>query len=158
MLYVNPVLNQGAEKIDSPDRRRLALQEFERLYLREMLKSMRQTLPDGGLFESSQQKQFFEEMLDDALAGRMAASGQIGLAAQIERQWTQQEAALKPDATSAATGLRRRSREGGLPVDDGTVAGLFPVAFPGEGLPVANEQLPANVKDFLREADNNSMR
>jgi flagellar protein FlgJ len=161
MLYVNPVLTQGAEQIDSPQRRREALQEFERLYLREMLKTMRQALPDGGLYEKSQQQQFFKEMLDDALAGKMAESGQFGLAEQMERQLEQQEAAMKlrNEPGMYAAGLSVTSSSQGLSLHSPGEGALDrSVPWPAVGLPMASEDLPANVQNFLHEADKQGVR
>lgn len=158
MLYINPVLEPGGQTLDSPARRKMALQEFEQLYLREMLKSMRQTLPEGGLFEKSQQQQFFQEMLDDALAGKMAESGQFGLAAQIERQMDQQEAALKFRSTDAA-GLSLTKANEGLPLQTReTKAGGMTPTFPATGLPLETETVPLNVQEMLQRADNQSVR
>jgi len=89
MLYVNPYESNAALRFGSPnapEREKAALEEFEQVFLREMMKSMRKTVPDGGLFPQSQQKSFFDEMLDDHLAHEMAKSGQLGVAKQIQAQ------------------------------------------------------------------------
>ena len=89
MLYVNPyasnttLMTQGAT---SREREGAALQEFERQFLREFMKSMRAMVPEGTLFPSSQQSELFTEMLDDHLAGAMAESGQLGVARQMQTQ------------------------------------------------------------------------
>jgi flagellar protein FlgJ len=89
MLYVNPYESNAALRFGSPnapEREKAALEEFEQVFLREMMKSMRKTVPDGGLFPQSQQKSFFDDMLDDHLAREMAHSGQLGVAKQIQAQ------------------------------------------------------------------------
>jgi len=63
-----------------------ALVELERLFLYEMVRAMRRTLPGDALFGDSAQKRFFEEMLDDALCGSWAASGSTGITQAMERQ------------------------------------------------------------------------
>jgi len=89
MLYVNPYESNAALRFGSPkapEREKAALEEFEQVFLREMMKSMRKTVQDGGLFPQSQQKSFFDDMLDDHLAREMAHSGQLGVAKQIQAQ------------------------------------------------------------------------
>src|SRR5690606_35225994 len=87
MLYVNPQASASFRTHpgmpNSPAREAQALQEFERLFLFQMLKEMRKTIPDGGLFQGGMKQEYFEEMMDDFLAGEMAASGQLGIARQM---------------------------------------------------------------------------
>lgn len=63
-------------------------QQFEALFLQMMLKSMRDTIPSGGLLDS-QQTEFYQSMMDQQWAQTMAGRG-IGLAdhlvAQLESQ------------------------------------------------------------------------
>ncbi|MCE8014785.1 flagellar assembly peptidoglycan hydrolase FlgJ [Halomonas sp. MCCC 1A17488] len=85
---------QGLERLkhtarqDSAAGLRGAAQQFEALFLQMMLKSMRDTIPDGGLLDS-QQGEFYQSMLDQQWAQTMAGRG-IGLAdhlvAQLEGQ------------------------------------------------------------------------
>lgn len=89
MLYVNPYagnpeLMHGTA--DAAKREQVALQEFEQVFLREMMKSMRTMVPEGGLFPRSPEKTLFDDMLDDHLARSMAESGQLGVAKQIASQ------------------------------------------------------------------------
>ena len=74
MLYINPQVQSGYKDLSlSPgaDRREAeALKEFERLFLFQMLKAMRKTVPDGGLFGGGMKREYFEEMLDDEAAPR----------------------------------------------------------------------------------------
>lgn len=112
MLYVTPpslergiAATQGAE---SPARRAEALQEFEHVFLKQLLDEMRKTVPKTGLLGDSPAQRYFEEMLDDVHAGKMAESGQFGIARQIAAQW---------DAASAATQLRASSKQPLLPIN-----------------------------------------
>ena len=90
MLYVNPVsplLNRttGATPAQSAAQTKEALKEFERLFLYSLLREMHQSVSVAGE-KKEREMQLFEEMLDDALAGEMARSGQVGIARQIEHQ------------------------------------------------------------------------
>ncbi len=59
-------------------------QQFEGLFIQMMMKSMRQTVGEGSLFDSQAVKTF-REMQDGEWAKRIAASGGLGLADQIVR-------------------------------------------------------------------------
>lgn len=90
MLYVNPLdaprAYENGPLSEDPARRRIALQEMEQYFARLLLREMRSTLPEGGIFPRSAQREHFEEMLDDALSAEMARSGQLGLARMLEEQ------------------------------------------------------------------------
>ncbi|MCC5881517.1 MAG: flagellar assembly peptidoglycan hydrolase FlgJ [Halomonas sp.] len=85
---------QGLERLKHTARNdeaaglRGAAQQFEALFLQMMLKSMRDTIPSGGMLDS-QQAEFYQSMLDQQWAQTMAGRG-IGLAdhlvAQLETQ------------------------------------------------------------------------
>ena len=59
--------------------------QFESIFIQMMLKSMRDTVPEGGLFDSSQMNSY-QEMFDQQISLDMARKGGIGLAEIIERQ------------------------------------------------------------------------
>ncbi|MEM7705802.1 MAG: glucosaminidase domain-containing protein [Pseudomonadota bacterium] len=58
---------------------------FEGAFLKILLKSMRQTIPEGGLFDR-QQMAAFEEMRDGALADSLAGRGATGIAQMVVAQ------------------------------------------------------------------------
>jgi Rod binding domain-containing protein len=95
MLYVNPQLQSGFKAIElrpgAKSRETEALKQYEQLFLFQMLKEMRKTVPDYGFFDSGGQKAYFEEMMDDFLAGEMASSGQLGVARQMAQQLNARE-------------------------------------------------------------------
>jgi hypothetical protein len=90
MLYVNPQAQAGFKSMEltpgAKGRETEALKQYEQLFLFQMLKEMRKTVPDYGFFDSGGQKAYFEEMMDDFLAGEMASSGQLGVAKQMAQQ------------------------------------------------------------------------
>lgn len=90
MLYINPLesrLPSVMPEADMPkERRALALREFEHLFLYQLLREMRKTVPKSGLLGSSPVHSFFEEQLDDHFAEKMAESGQLGIAREIDTQ------------------------------------------------------------------------
>jgi len=86
MLYVNPI-NYVVPNINlsgSEDaRKKVAGEEMERLFLYELLKEMRKTIVASKLFPQNSTKEIYYDMLNDAFAGEMAKSGQLGIAKQI---------------------------------------------------------------------------
>jgi len=91
-------LNTGAEKSASgkekqvltEDEKRLmeTCRDFEAIFLGELLKSMRKTIPQGGLLEKSFGQDVFESMLDTEYARIMAQSRSTGLAEILYQQLT----------------------------------------------------------------------
>jgi flagellar protein FlgJ len=63
-----------------------ACQQFESIFLSYMLKSMRATVPDGGLFERGVTYDIVQSMHDEALAEEISQNGGIGLAKQLYEQ------------------------------------------------------------------------
>ncbi len=64
-------------------KRRQAVQGFEEMFLSQMLKSMRRTVPEAE--EASEARKRWREQLDEAFAKKMAEAGGIGLAPLLER-------------------------------------------------------------------------
>lgn len=61
-------------------------QQYEKHFLRELMKSMRSTVSDGGLVEKSQAEKIFSEQLDEQYVDQWGNSGGIGLADMIHKQ------------------------------------------------------------------------
>ncbi len=80
--------NRELEKIKDHGKQELkvACQQFESIFLNHILKSMRATVPDGGLFEKSVAFDIVQSMHDEALAEQVSLNGGIGLANQIYEQ------------------------------------------------------------------------
>jgi flagellar protein FlgJ len=62
-----------------------AAQQFEALFVQMMLKSMRDAVPQGGLFDSNSLG-MYQEMHDQQIALDISRSGGLGLANMIEAQ------------------------------------------------------------------------
>lgn len=61
-------------------------QQYEKHFLRELMKSMRSTVSDGGLVEKSQAEKIFSEQLDEQYVDQWGNKGGIGLADMIHQQ------------------------------------------------------------------------
>lgn len=146
MLYVTPPSGIGygptaATGPGSAARESEALKQYEQLFLFQLLKEMRKTVPDYGALEGGSQKAYFEELMDDFLAGEMAASGQLGVAEQMASQLhLATKVAEIPDGAGfpihspTPAGIAVRSAYSGSTGDDGRSEGIeippAPVGIP----------------------------
>ncbi len=60
--------------------------EFEAIFIKQMLNSMRKTVEKTGLLDGGLAEDFFEDMLYDEYAKKMAATANFGLASMIYSQ------------------------------------------------------------------------
>jgi flagellar protein FlgJ len=61
-------------------------QKFESIFLKELLKNMRKTVPKSGFLNGGWTEEFYWDMLNQELSERMADVGGIGLAEMIYQQ------------------------------------------------------------------------
>ncbi|OGL67327.1 MAG: hypothetical protein A3J27_15200 [Candidatus Tectomicrobia bacterium RIFCSPLOWO2_12_FULL_69_37] len=81
---------------------RQASQDFEAIFVNLLLKEMRKSLPKDGLFKQSMAREWFEGMLDEAVAKEVSKGPGLGLAAPLLEQMQQAAAkAGKPAAPGA---------------------------------------------------------
>lgn len=124
-------------KIDDsdPEAIRKVAEQFESLFMHQVFKTMRSTVPEGELTKSGFGGKVFTDMLDEQYADMASSSGQLGIADAIVRQMTgvdtdprllpRRAVKLNPAAavsaysgTPAASGWTR-------PVDGGRVSSHF---------------------------------
>ena len=60
--------------------------EFEAILVKQMLNAMRKSVPKSGLLDGGMAEEFFEDMLYDEYAKKMAETAQFGLADLIVKQ------------------------------------------------------------------------
>jgi flagellar protein FlgJ len=73
--------------LDSRDARlRKAAQQMEGVFLEQLFKAMRETVPEGELARGGSGEEIFTGLLDQKLADVAAAGGERGLGAAIYRQ------------------------------------------------------------------------
>lgn len=83
-----------------------ACQEFEAIFLNNLLKSMRQTVSKSDLFGSSQQEDMFRDMMDSEISKSAAKTNSMGIADMIYRQMSGESrfsSVLKTDETEGAS-------------------------------------------------------
>jgi flagellar protein FlgJ len=111
-----------------------AAKQLESVFVQMMLKAMRDTVPEGGLFDS-EQSDFYEGMFDQQISLNIANGKGIGLAEVIERQMSgmqggasaanapgeQQRAPLQMPVRSPFAALRPLAIERPLAIDRNTL-------------------------------------
>jgi len=77
-------------KIDdnNPEAIRQVAKQFESMFMHQVFKTMRATVPEGELTKSGFGGKVFTDMLDQQYADKASASGQLGIADAIVRQMT----------------------------------------------------------------------
>ena len=65
---------------------RKSCREFEAIYIQEMYKAMRKTVPDSGIFEKDMASELYKEMLDMEMAKATAAGKGTGIGEAMYQQ------------------------------------------------------------------------
>nr|WP_320009542.1 rod-binding protein [uncultured Desulfobulbus sp.] len=71
-----------------------ACQDFEAIFIQSMFKSMRKTVPEGGIFKGDHATEMYQDMIDQDIASQISRRQSLGLADQMYRQMEK----LLPDA------------------------------------------------------------
>jgi Rod binding domain-containing protein len=77
---------RGQAKIDKSSRLYKVSQEFEAIFIKQMLNVMRKSVSKTGLMDGGMAEEIFEDMLYDEYAQKMAETGSFGIADMIYRQ------------------------------------------------------------------------
>ena len=81
----SPVRATGAEPPDSA-RLRTAAQQLEGVFVEQLFKAMRDTIPEGGLVDGGSGEEMFSGMLDQHLSDATAAGWSHGIGDALYRQ------------------------------------------------------------------------
>jgi peptidoglycan hydrolase FlgJ len=106
-LSATPASVGGLSRAKKPEDSHLkkAAQDFEALFMTQMLQEMRKTIPDGGLFAKSGENRMYESMMDEQLGYQLAQGRGMGLSQSLYRQLLrssdQAPAALAPHSQEA---------------------------------------------------------
>jgi len=92
---LSQALSKAPKKPSGRDPKQLkqAAQQFEAIFLRQMFKEMRATIPDGGLIKRGNADAIFTDLQDAQAAQMMAARGGIGLTDLMMQQLTSDKSA-----------------------------------------------------------------
>ena len=90
MLYVNPVsspfIQRAGAALQQSSRDATAFRELEHFFAYTLLQEMQKTVPRDSLFDGGLQSDFQRDMFNDIVAGKIAESGQLGVAEVMEEQ------------------------------------------------------------------------
>ncbi|MBU1567407.1 MAG: rod-binding protein [Proteobacteria bacterium] len=78
-----PITDKKTKDLDSL---RESSREFEALLLMEMLKSMRKSVPEGGLFDKDTSSEIFRDMLDSETAKAASRGKGLGIGEAMYKQ------------------------------------------------------------------------
>jgi flagellar protein FlgJ len=116
--------------------------QFEALFMQMMLKSMRESVPQDGMFDSEATRTYMG-MLDQQLATSLAGTSGLGLAAVLVKQLRGTGAVGAADAAASGTASPPPDPDSALP------APVNPFN-PGEGYPVP--EAPSPLKEYAAPA------
>lgn len=93
MIETSPVNAALSGRIQGQPQEKLrkACADFESLFLNYMLKSMRASVPEGGITEQSEEGKMFQSMFDENLANEISSSGGLGLGDILFKQLSERE-------------------------------------------------------------------
>ena len=85
---------------------RRATQELEGVFVQELFKAMRETVPEGGIVDGGPGEDMFSSMMDQTISAEAASGWERGLGAALYRQLQPMlsGAAAAPPADAAAEG------------------------------------------------------
>jgi len=89
---VDSSLNSSVRNSFSSDEKKLrdATVEFESMFIKQMLNSMRKTVTKNGLLDGGMGQEIFEDMLYDEYAKNMAQSANLGISDMMFQQLSTQ--------------------------------------------------------------------
>ena len=88
---INPPLPMALAKTSTRDvKLKQACADFESIFVYYMLKSMRKSLPQNGLFDNSQGQKVYKAMADQAMAENIAEGRGMGFGELLYDQLTRQ--------------------------------------------------------------------
>ena len=86
-IYAGTGMNPRATRSVSKDSKiNSACEDMEALFIQNMFKEMRASIPKGGLTSGGKAEEMFTSMLDAEMAKTFSASGGIGLSSMVRRQ------------------------------------------------------------------------
>lgn len=94
--YQNLSRRQNEADLKSSDQAALeeACLDFEALFIKQMLDSMRKTVPESGMMDGGMAEDVFEDMLYDEYSKLMARTADLGIAEMMQQQLTKKYTSL----------------------------------------------------------------
>ena len=104
----------GARKIDEGKLKK-ACEDFESIFISQMLKVMRQTIPKSGLLDGGSQQDTYLSLFDEEVSKSMAKRGGIGLGKILYQNVMNQGKNRDPSAVELSTAPEAQRRKINLP-------------------------------------------
>ncbi len=86
--------NEADLKSSDPTTLEEACRDFEALFIKQMLDSMRKTVPESGMMDGGMAEDVFEDMLYDEYSKLMARTADLGIAEMMQQQLTKKYTSL----------------------------------------------------------------
>ncbi len=83
---LRPVFDLNSAHVHTDAQMKKVAQDFEAIFLRMMLKEMRDSVEKSGLMGNSQATDLFQSMQDEQMANKLAGAGGIGLGSMVYQQ------------------------------------------------------------------------
>ena len=97
-----PILDTRTPTSDEAQLRR-ATGEMEAVFVQELFKAMRDTVPEGGVVDGGAGEEIFSSLMDQHLSGQVASGWDRGLGAALYRQLRQLLPATEAPASEGST-------------------------------------------------------
>ena len=97
--------SQDQQKLDETKLRK-ACMEFESIFIQQLLKSMRDTIPKSGLFGTSSGKDIFQSLFDQEMSSSLAQQRGVGFGKMLFDEMAKKRS--KPDPLSLKEGLPKQ--------------------------------------------------
>lgn len=85
-LFAEQALRQRGNNLNDKEQLVQKAKEFEAIFVQQVFKSMRQTIPEGKLLPRGNAEQIYTDMQDIEAAKQLTAQGGIGLAEMLIEQ------------------------------------------------------------------------
>jgi len=92
---LSPAINSGDKKFNR-EKLKKACTEFEALFMSQMLKSMRQTIPQTGFLGKGLGDDIYQGLMDQELSQKLSQNKGLGLGKVIYRQMLKREEKASP--------------------------------------------------------------
>lgn len=92
---------RNVQSAEGKDRLKEVCTQFEAIFIKQMLKSMKNTVQESGLINGGMAEDFFEDMLYDSYAEKMAKTANFGISDMMYRQLSRQGPDVLTDTSSA---------------------------------------------------------
>ncbi len=134
-------LKGQAQRNESGALREVA-QQFEAMFIQQIMKTMREAGFKGGELIESQAMDTFQSMHDKEISLQMAKRGSFGLADMLVRSMEQQGRAVPAaEALAAREALKTKAQPAGFSVDNAASKGM-PIQRPAFARPLASDVAP----------------